>query len=320
MSEELNNPTRLHHDIFTPEQQALLNADYEHSNVLFRKGAGDSQLAYFPGHLYVETANKIFGHGNWGYSLIGPVELVGMSDNSGTITGYYYAARIRLEVRGCMPIEEEGTCPVSRTTADDHDKARKGAITDAMKRALRIYGEQFGLSLYDKTELAELDKERRSGNNQQRPANNYNQNQAPKPVQAVGTRPAPVAAAPAPARVVPQPPAVNAPAKTNPAHQNANGSAPAVVDPQVLETSYRRRLKEYDGKTDEESKTKFYSLLKELADRVPTTSPARAALKPLVDSLKAQYGMGNAPAPVAVAVKDEEPDLEDFLNDNQPPF
>ena len=38
---------------------------------------------------------------------------------------------------------------------NDHENAVKGAETDAIKRALRTFGNQFGLPLYDKEENAE---------------------------------------------------------------------------------------------------------------------------------------------------------------------
>ena len=41
-----------------------------------------------------------------------------------------------------------GFQPVSDETAEGHETAFKGAVTDALKRALRTFGPQFGNSLY----------------------------------------------------------------------------------------------------------------------------------------------------------------------------
>ena len=39
---------------------------------------------------------------------------------------------------------------MSKLTGDHYDTASKGAVSDALKRALRTFGAQFGNSLYDK--------------------------------------------------------------------------------------------------------------------------------------------------------------------------
>jgi hypothetical protein len=43
-----------------------------------------------------------------------------------------------------------GCAFVTGETPEAHEVAYKGAVTDALKRALRHFGEQFGLGLYDR--------------------------------------------------------------------------------------------------------------------------------------------------------------------------
>jgi hypothetical protein len=110
-------------------------------------------LAYITGHDAIDTANRLFNYGNWGYDLL-KVELVNIPGENGEVIGGYYAATVQLKVRDCIPVTEEGVCPIQegrnpRAKIDAHDMARKGAVTDAMKRAFRCYGDQFGNSLYD---------------------------------------------------------------------------------------------------------------------------------------------------------------------------
>ena len=138
---------------FTPEQIELLNAPLDSKRVKHRPGGGGTQLSYLEGHDIITMANQIFGFGGWGYDLLG-VELNTITDEKGEVIGGYYAARVKLTVAGCIPITEEGVCAVSegrnpRAKIDAHDMSRKGAITDALKRTLRCYGNQFGNSLYD---------------------------------------------------------------------------------------------------------------------------------------------------------------------------
>jgi len=136
------------------------------------------QLSYLKGHDAIDTANRIFGYGNWGYDLMG-VEMQNVLGEDGGVIGCYYAARVKLTVTGCVPVTEEGVCPVQegrnpRARIDAHDMARKGAITDALKRALRCFGDQFGNSLYDNELVDGQPRETVRNNN-----NNRNANQQP---------------------------------------------------------------------------------------------------------------------------------------------
>ena len=61
----------------------------------------------------------------------------------------YTIARVRVRASG---VTREGW---GGDNGNDHENAVKGAETDAIKRALRTFGNQFGLPLYDKEENAE---------------------------------------------------------------------------------------------------------------------------------------------------------------------
>jgi DNA repair and recombination protein RAD52 len=138
---------------FTPEQIAELAKPLDHKRVKHRQGGGGMSLGYITGHDAIDTANRLFNYGNWGYDLL-KVELVNIPGENGEVIGGYYAATVQLKVKDCIPVTEEGVCPIQegrnpRAKIDAHDMARKGAVTDALKRALRCYGDQFGNSLYD---------------------------------------------------------------------------------------------------------------------------------------------------------------------------
>jgi DNA repair and recombination protein RAD52 len=140
--------------VFTPEQITELRKPLDDKTVKHRQGGGGSDLKYLAGYQVIDTANRIFGEGNWGYDLLG-VELNNVLSNSGEIIGGYYSARVKVTVKNCVPVTDEGVCAIqdgrnSRAIIDGHDMARKGAITDAMKRAFRCFGNQFGNPLYDK--------------------------------------------------------------------------------------------------------------------------------------------------------------------------
>jgi len=170
---------------FTPEQLKMLEEPLDPKRVKHRQGGGGMSLGYIAGYDAIATANRIFKPGNWGYDLLG-VDLQNVLAENGEIIGGYYAARVKLTVAGCVPITEEGVNPIQegrnpRAKIDAHDMARKGAITDALKRALCCFGDQFGNSLYD-NELVDGQpgtEKSTTGTNRQQPTT-----QATKPVAA----------------------------------------------------------------------------------------------------------------------------------------
>jgi recombination DNA repair RAD52 pathway protein len=131
---------------FTPEQIELLNKPLEKSEISYKEGN-----AYFPSHLAITRANKIFGAGNWGYHITSPFEMIdtGKTTKNGSII-YIISVQITLEVMGCKPITDIGDCEANGTTAPALSMARKGAVSDGVKRCLRVYGAAFGLELYEK--------------------------------------------------------------------------------------------------------------------------------------------------------------------------
>jgi DNA recombination protein Rad52 len=136
-----------------PEIIELLAQPLDPKRVKHRRGGGNTDLAYLKGHDVIDTANRIFKPGRWGYDII-TIELNSVAGDNGEIIGAYYSARVRLTISGCVPITEEGVCSVQesknpKARVDAHDVARKGSVTDALKRALRCYGDPFGNSLYD---------------------------------------------------------------------------------------------------------------------------------------------------------------------------
>lgn len=128
------------------------------SRVRQREGGNGRSLSYLETHDVIRTANDIFGFGGWGHEIVELRELPGVTvtregkAGSGFQVGYLCV--VRLTVTGCVPvsgvgygdaIEYRDTAPVTA-----HELAAKEAESDALKRALKNYGDQFGLALYDK--------------------------------------------------------------------------------------------------------------------------------------------------------------------------
>ncbi|KYJ85582.1 Rad52/Rad22 family DNA repair protein [Sulfurovum riftiae] len=141
--------------MFVDKQIQVLKHDIEPSRIKSRT-KGNINLAYLEGFDLIDTANKIFGHGNWSYS-ISSLEQVSQETNSNQNVVICYKAVLKLSVYSLDHskhiLKEDvgfGT-GIAKTLADAHEGAAKEAVTDALKRSMRSFGNQFGNSLYDKS-------------------------------------------------------------------------------------------------------------------------------------------------------------------------
>lgn len=142
---------------FTDEQQALLDETLDPKLGTYRKADKGRDVSYLEGYQAIAQANRIFGYDAWGYS-VDRIDITPMNDGKGML----YWALVTVNVDGCGMRQDVG-CHVIRNTIDvdgkekdnvnnpdQHDLARKSCVTDALKRAFRTFGDQFGNSLYDK--------------------------------------------------------------------------------------------------------------------------------------------------------------------------
>jgi DNA repair and recombination protein RAD52 len=131
------------------KKTSLLDQPLDMTQIKHRQGGGGRQLAYISGKFAMDQANRIFGYGQWGYKVVnrGQTVIDGSEGNKVTM----YTADVELWVKGAeFAFPGAGVGIVTRPyTVDMHEKAYKEAETDAMKRALRHYGDQFGLCLYE---------------------------------------------------------------------------------------------------------------------------------------------------------------------------
>jgi len=104
---------------------------------------------YVEGWHVIAEANRIFGFAGWSYSLDALVK-TNQAEKSGK---HYvgYAATVTVAVDAVSRTDVGHGQGQMGNEGDSHDSAIKEAVTDALKRALRTFGNQFGLALYDKT-------------------------------------------------------------------------------------------------------------------------------------------------------------------------
>ena len=106
---------------------------------------------YVDGLHCIREANRIFGHDGWSYRIT-RLEMVSRLTTAKPQVRVGYLATVEVTVDGVV---REGSAVGSGMVAPDseadaHESAIKEAETDAMKRALRTFGNTFGLALYDK--------------------------------------------------------------------------------------------------------------------------------------------------------------------------
>lgn len=138
------------------DQQDALNQLLHENQIKERQAGGGRKLKYIKGDTAIDAANRIFGFGQWGYKVIARSrELVNDPKKNTTIE--MYTADVELSVVGASFTFPGDGCGIVNDpyTVEMHEKARKEAVTDAIKRALRHYGDQFGLSLYNEDDPIE---------------------------------------------------------------------------------------------------------------------------------------------------------------------
>ena len=146
---------------FNPKQLQELQEPLSSQAVRTRNQSGRN-LSYIEGWYEIIEANRIYGFDSWDQVI---VELKCVSERERKIGrdqkpgwGISYVASIRITVNG---IKREGVGAGHGIDVDPgqaHESAIKEAATDAMKRALMTFGNQFGLALYDKEQRNVEDK------------------------------------------------------------------------------------------------------------------------------------------------------------------
>lgn len=149
-------------DIFSGEQQKLLADKLDPKHVKGRSQGGQS-LSYIEGWHAIAEANRIFGFGAWERELVQWSEtnrdLVDVTKNNRTEKQWRvgYVAKVRITVHGEGGARSREGIGFGSGFARDNalgeaiESAIKEAETDAMKRGMMTFGNQFGLALYDKT-------------------------------------------------------------------------------------------------------------------------------------------------------------------------
>lgn len=109
---------------------------------------------YIEGWHAIAEANRIFGHGKWSYEIKGLTkDSVEKGQNSRGEDQWQaaYTCIVTLRVGDVVREDVGFGSGFAKQVGDAIEGATKEAVTDALKRALRTFGNPFGLALYDKS-------------------------------------------------------------------------------------------------------------------------------------------------------------------------
>ena len=172
--------------MFDKNQLTILTQELD-SNRIKTREKGNISLSYIEGFDVIDTANKVFGFGNWSYS-ISKLDQVSQEVNQNQNNVVCYKAVVQIQIHNTnhtLDVNRQdvgfGT-GVAKTLADAHEGSAKEAVTDAIKRCFRSFGNQFGNSLYDKTknhQNQDSSYQQNQNYNQRPPQNNQQQQQQP---------------------------------------------------------------------------------------------------------------------------------------------
>ncbi|KAJ1950087.1 DNA repair protein rad52 [Linderina macrospora] len=132
-----------------------------------RRGAGNMTLSYIEGWRAISIANEIFGFNGWRSNLFNMVvDFVDVDSQTGNVS-IGLSCMVRITLRDGTYREDAGYGLIEncKSKAQAFEKVRKEAVTDALKRAMRQFGNVLGNCLYDKDFLryvAREPKERRT--------------------------------------------------------------------------------------------------------------------------------------------------------------
>lgn len=135
--------------MITDEQKAELMKPLDPKNVVVPTGQFGPKGDYIEGWLAINEANRIFGFDGWAYTT--ELQKVCEITNQNGNIEISYICKCTVSALGVSRQDVGYGSGAAKKAGDAHEGAVKEAVTDALKRCLRTYGNVFGLALYDKS-------------------------------------------------------------------------------------------------------------------------------------------------------------------------
>uniref|UniRef100_A0A2K5U9Q5 DNA repair protein RAD52 homolog n=1 Tax=Macaca fascicularis TaxID=9541 RepID=A0A2K5U9Q5_MACFA len=123
-----------------------------------RMAGGGQKVCYIEGHRVINLANEMFGYNGWAHSVTQQnVDFVDLN-NGKFYVGVCAFVRVQLKDGSYHEDVGYGVSEGLKSKALSLEKARKEAVTDGLKRALRSFGNALGNCVLDKDYLRSLNK------------------------------------------------------------------------------------------------------------------------------------------------------------------
>ncbi|QSS63724.1 RAD52 DNA repair protein RADC [Histoplasma capsulatum] len=125
-----------------------------------RQGPGGQKVHYLAAEKCINLANEVFGFNGWSSSIQNiQIDFVDENPNTAKISlGLSVIVRVTLKDGTFHEDIGYGHCENSKSKALAFEKAKKEGTTDALKRALRTFGNVLGNCVYDKEYLSRVTK------------------------------------------------------------------------------------------------------------------------------------------------------------------
>ncbi|CEG45433.1 dna repair and recombination protein [Plasmopara halstedii] len=145
------------------EQQsvnAFLHQKLGKDSIARRPGPGGRKLIYIESCKAIELANRAFGFNGWSCRIVECQEEY--KEKKGDRWSIAYSSLVRIELKDGTSHEDVGfgTSDGQRDLGAALEQAKKASISDARKRALRLFGEYLGNSCYDKDHIKDVNSNR----------------------------------------------------------------------------------------------------------------------------------------------------------------
>jgi len=152
---------------FTEATVNLLGESLSKDDVKTRDGTGNTTLSYLPSYHVINEANRIFGYDMWNTEILSLQQIdrteyekdpYKAGDPKKQMVSISYLCKLRITVKcdGSEVVKEDtgfGNGVAGMTAygiGSCIELASKEAVTDALKRCMRYFGNKFGNSLYNK--------------------------------------------------------------------------------------------------------------------------------------------------------------------------
>lgn len=130
--------------------EILLQKKLDQSLISYRPGPGGTKTAYLEGNVVIDLANRILGFNGWSFQI----KNLTIEHKERSPQGDYCVVSsciVRIILKDGTFREDIGFGDTkSKYIAAAIENSKKSAITDGLKRALRLFGNSLGNCLYDK--------------------------------------------------------------------------------------------------------------------------------------------------------------------------